>query len=37
MCALRLPHPIEGGWLDIASPLPADLAAHVLRTLRESH
>jgi tRNA pseudouridine65 synthase len=33
---LRLPHPIEGGQLDIASPLPAELAA-VLRTLRESH
>ena len=34
MCALRLPHPIEGGWLDIASPLPADLE-DVLRALRE--
>jgi tRNA pseudouridine65 synthase len=30
---LRLPHPVQGGQLDIASPLPADLAA-VLRALR---
>jgi tRNA pseudouridine65 synthase len=30
---LRLPHPVEGGQLDIGSPLPADLQA-VLRALR---
>jgi tRNA pseudouridine65 synthase len=31
---LRLPHPAEGGQLDIGSPLPSDLEA-VLRALRE--
>jgi tRNA pseudouridine65 synthase len=30
---LRLPHPVQGGQLDIVSPLPADLAA-VLQALR---
>jgi hypothetical protein len=30
---LRLPHPAQGGQLDIVSPLPADLAA-VLQALR---
>jgi tRNA pseudouridine65 synthase len=30
---LRLPHPAEGGELDIGSPLPSDLEA-VLRALR---
>ena len=33
---LRLPHPMEGGQLDIASPLPAELTA-VLQALREGN
>jgi tRNA pseudouridine65 synthase len=33
---LRLPHPVEGGQLDIASPLPAELEA-VLQALREGN
>jgi tRNA pseudouridine65 synthase len=32
---LRLPHPAQGGELDIVSPLPADLEA-VLQALRET-